>query len=139
VWAVQNTPAHVNTLALLAFFAAWCAIMGSFTYFSWRVAPAALTRWAESEGYQIIKRKKAGMFDWFRFAKGSGHWIYRIVVMDKTGRSRSGLVRVGNPYWICLSVNRCPAEARWDPSPADGDSLKSRWTKQNDQLYSSGS
>ena len=119
VWAAQHISETLFTLASFAFFAVWILLTGSFICFSCRVAPAALKRWAESEGFQIIKRNKAGMFGWYSFPYGTGHWVYRIVVEDKTGRQRGGLVRVGNPYTFCLSVNRRPAAVRWDKTPDD--------------------
>ena len=104
----------IGELAFFAAFAGWLTIVGSYSYFCWRVAPSALGLWAEAEGYRIVSRRNAGIFDRFTFANGSGHQVYRVVVVDKTGQTLSGLVRVGEPYRWCLSVNRCPVEARWD-------------------------
>ena len=104
----------MHPLFPILFFMVWAMLMGSFLYFSWHVAPSALRRWAAEHDYQIIERKKAGIFDWFFCAKGSGHWVYRIVVLDNTGETRRGLARIGEAYWPCLSSSRCPVEVRWD-------------------------
>jgi hypothetical protein len=88
--------------------------MGTYLHFWWRVAPTAVRLWAEAEGYEIVTRRNAGVFDWIAFAKGSGHHIYRVVVVDKLGQTLGGVVRVGKPYWWCLSVSKCPVEAYWD-------------------------
>jgi hypothetical protein len=97
------------------FFIAWATIMGSYLYFVLDIAPSALRRWAKEQGYHIIKKRIAGPFDRWSFAKGSGHHIYRVVILDHEGLSRGGLVRVGTPYWFCVSSGRCPVKARWDP------------------------
>jgi hypothetical protein len=68
---------EVNPLFLLLFFIAWAAMMGSYFYFALHVAPSALRRWAEEQGYQIVKKRIAGPLDWWSFAKFSGHQIYR--------------------------------------------------------------
>jgi hypothetical protein len=107
--------ASFNVLFALVFFAVWATLMGSYLFFNLRVAPAALERWAKEQGVQIVEKRMAGPLDWWSYAKGSGHQIYRLVVVDKMKETRSGLARVGMPNWFCLSSGRCPVEARWDP------------------------
>src|SRR5262249_36014289 len=111
----------------------WSVVMGTYLHFCLRVAPAALRRWADAEGYQIIEQKRAGIFDWFSVATGSGHYIYRVAVRDREGQEHQGLIRDGTPYWFCTSSSRCPVEARWgagvDPVGAinsAADSLRAR-------------
>lgn len=104
----------VSPLFGVLFFAVWLAVMGSFLYFRSHVAPSALHRWAQEEGYRIIEQKTAGPFEWYSFARGSGHWVYRVAVQDNDGQILRGLVRVGTPCWFRLDVSRCPVEARWD-------------------------
>lgn len=110
--------AHTQPLLLVLFLTVWAMMMGSYLYFCWYVVPSALRRWAAKQSYQITEQKRAGIFDWFSFAEGSGHWIYRVVILDEAGQTRSGLVRVGYPYRWCLSSSRCPADVRWDPPAA---------------------
>jgi hypothetical protein len=97
----------------LVFLVVWSVLMGGYLHFLLRVGPAALRHWANAEGYQIVTRKAAGLFDRLAVAKGSGHHVYRVVVRDREGREHQGLVRVGQPYWICTSPNRCPVSAFW--------------------------
>jgi hypothetical protein len=116
VWAGQDSLSDVMALAMMvAILVLWLAMVGLFFRFRWHVAPSALQRWAEVEGYRIVEQERAGIFDWLSFAKGNSSWvIYRVVVLDETGQVRSGLARVGSPYGPCLSPSRCPVEARWD-------------------------
>lgn len=111
----QNTMAQLGFLVGMLLFVAWATMMGSYLYFLRHVAPSALRLWAEEHGYQIIKKQTPGPLAWWSFAKGSGHHIYRVVVLDEKGSTRGGLVRLGNPRWFCFSPARCPVEARWDP------------------------
>ena len=104
----------MKPLALIAFLAVWSAVMGSFCWFSWYVAPAPLREWAEEEGCRIVKRRNTWIFGWITFAQGNCQVVYRVVVLDKAGHTHSGLARVGTPYWWCLSPSRCPVEIRWD-------------------------
>jgi hypothetical protein len=104
----------VNLLLPLLFFAVWAAMMGSYVYFVWHVAPSALRRWSEEQRYQLIEKRIAGAFDWFLHAKGSGHHIYRIVILDDKGQSRRGLAIMGKPFWFSFSCSGCPVDVRWD-------------------------
>jgi hypothetical protein len=106
---------QANPVFVALFFSLWLAGMGWFFFFGWHVAPAALRRWADEENYRIIERKWPGLFDAIFFAKSNGNAVYRVVVRDKAGQCRSGLVRVGGArgcFW--LSVQRCPVDVRWD-------------------------
>ncbi|MHB1556597.1 MAG: hypothetical protein ACYC61_03835, partial [Isosphaeraceae bacterium] len=105
----------MNLLFPMLLFVAWATIMGSYLYFAWHIAPSALRLWTEVNGYQIIKKRSAWPLEWWSFAKGSGHHVYRVVVMDEDGVTQRGLVRLGNPQWFCLSPAQCPVEVRWDP------------------------
>lgn len=95
----------------MLFLLLWSVVMA--LHFWLHVAPAALCRWADTEGYEIVERKRAGIFDWCSFSAGSGHHVFRVVVRDREGREHQGLVRVGTPYWFCTSASRCPVEVRW--------------------------
>lgn len=113
MWAAEVARIHVHPVLIVVFFAVWSAMMGTYLHFSLRVAPDALRRWADAQGYQFVERKRAGVFDWYSTASGSGQHVYRVVVRDREGRERRGLVVVGTPYWWCTSSSRCPVEARW--------------------------
>jgi hypothetical protein len=105
---------RANLALVILFFIAWSAVTGSYLYFALHVAPLSLARWAEQYGYRIIEKRLAGPLDWFSCAKGSGHQVYRVVVIDEDGQTRSGLAQVGTPYWFCLSSSRCPVVLQWD-------------------------
>jgi hypothetical protein len=110
--------ALANFLVFGLFLIAWMAVMGAYLYFARCVAPAAVQNWAKEQGYQIINKRNAGPLERWSYARGSGHQIYRLVILDINGHTRSGLARVGIPYWFCLSSDRCPVEARWDAPQA---------------------
>ena len=103
--------AQVNPLFFVVFFIAWATMMGSYFHFALCVAPAALRNWAEKKGYQIIKKRSAGPLDWWSYAKGSGHQIYRLVIVDEDGQTRGGLREWGP---LIGSVSHRTA-ARWRP------------------------
>jgi hypothetical protein len=131
VWDALNINPDLKLFAIIGFVAIWSVLMGSYLYFLWHVAPLALRRWAEAEGFQIIERKRSGMFDWVSFAKGrhsfakdSGYRIYRVVVRDKAGLTRSGLARVGKPHWYSMSASQCPVEIRWGEATDTLDKLR---------------
>jgi hypothetical protein len=116
-----------NSLLLIIFFIVWTAMMVAAVYCWWHVAPTALQRWAEERGYRIFDRTTVGPPAWFFYAKGSGQRVYRIVVVDEAWQTQSGLVRVGKPYWFCLSPTRCPVEVLWDSAgePVHTENIKS--------------
>jgi hypothetical protein len=89
--------------------------LGSYTFFNWHVAPAALGRWAGEEGARILRRRNANPIEWFSLARGSGDVIYRVWLQDKTEADRECLVRVGTGFWFSLSARRCPVQVmRWE-------------------------
>ncbi len=117
MWAGPFAAINGNPFLVVAFFILWSVMMGTYLHFWWRVAPAALRRWADAEGYQIVERKAGGLFDWFTFAGSNVHHIYRIVARDREGQEHRGLFRVGKPHWFCMSASRCPVEVRWGEFP----------------------
>ena len=54
----------------------------------------------------------------FSMRRAAGHSIYRIVILDGKGQSRSGLAIVGKPFWFSFSCRGCPVEVQWD-SPTE--------------------
>jgi hypothetical protein len=120
----SDTNHWVGLLFLFVVFPLWLAGMGRFLYFFAHVAPSALERWADGEGYQIIERKNPRFRDWRSMASNFGPErvygkFYRVIVRDKMGQSREGLVLVGGPgWWYTISVRRCAAKVRWDGAKA---------------------
>jgi hypothetical protein len=115
----SDTNQWVGLLFLILVFPLWLAMMGTFLYFFVHVAPSALKRWADGEGYEIIQRKNPGRRDWRFLGSSSGRErvygrVYRVILRDKIGQTREALVRVGSRAWYGVSVSRCPVEVRWD-------------------------
>jgi hypothetical protein len=109
----------VGLIFLVFVFPLWLSGMGTFVYFWMHVAPLAVERWADNEDYQIIQRKNPGFHDWRSLASNSGperfyRRVYRVVVQEKKGQIREGLVLIGGSGWYRTSVRRCPLEVRWD-------------------------
>ena len=134
MWAALVATINTNPFFLVVFLTLWSVGMGIYLHFCVRVAPVALRRWADAEGYQIVEQNRAGIFDWFSVASGSGHYVYRVVVRDHEGQEHQGLIRVGTPYWFCTSSSRCPVEVQWgegvDPVSVintAADSLRAGW------------
>jgi hypothetical protein len=133
----------VGLFFLIFVFPLWLAGMGTFVYFWVHVAPSALRRWADDAGYQIIRRKNPGYHDWRSLASNSNTQpiygrVYRVIVRDKMGESREGLVVVGGPGWYRMTVRRCPVEVRWDgakplaPAPSHLESKGLLWDRELD-------
>lgn len=109
----------VGLFFLFVVFPLWLSGMGTFVFFWVHVAPSALQRWADAEGYQIIRRKNPRLRDEWSLISNSGHsriygFAYRVIVRDKAGQMQEGLVVVGGPGWYCISVRRCPVKVRWE-------------------------
>lgn len=113
----------VSLVFPIVLMALWLAEMGSLFYFLRYVAPAALQRWADAEGYRVIKRKTAGPFAGWWFTEGNRQWVYRVVLVDKIGLTREALIRVGNPWRFCLLVSRCSVEVRWKEAKASASAV----------------
>jgi hypothetical protein len=142
---MQGVPSDSNQwvglLGPFVFCPLWLVGMGTFAYFFVHVAPLALQRWADEEGYQIIQRKNPGFLDWRFLASSSGRKriygrIYRVIVRDKIGQSREGLILVGSSWWYSVSVSRCRAEVRWDrakplsPPTSHPDNVHLLWDRE---------
>lgn len=119
--AMTSTTSHwVALFYLFVVFPAWLTLMGAFLYFFIHVGPSALKCWAEREGLRIVELGKPSFRDWtalVRHKLGKRFYgrAYRVVVEDKAGHMREGLVLVGGARaWPSVSVKRCPVEVRWD-------------------------
>ena len=71
MWAALVATINTNPFFLVVFLTLWSVGMGIYLHFCVRVAPVALRRWADAEGYQIVEQNRAGIFDWFSVASGS--------------------------------------------------------------------
>jgi hypothetical protein len=94
-----------------AFFLLVLGGIGLHARFNWYVAPTAVRRWAESEGYRIVSMRNLW---WIRLSMtvSNSQNAYRVVVQDNGGSSRELTLVVGSFFWPCLSVDRCPVIVR---------------------------
>ncbi|WP_435005112.1 hypothetical protein P12x_003004 [Tundrisphaera lichenicola] len=86
-----------------------------------RVIPEAIDRWAMDHGYKILESKDAGFLKRMSFSATACQWVQIIVVQDRNGARRSGMLKVGDHWFPSLSVEQCPIEVEWD----EGDEGKS--------------
>lgn len=82
--------------------------------FIWRMsrAQSVLEQWASQNGYEIVESERRilrrGSF-WWR--TGKGQKVYRVRIVDRTGRQRSGYVRCGGMF---LGMMSDAADVEWD-------------------------
>ncbi|MBF6613754.1 MAG: hypothetical protein IVW55_11565 [Chloroflexi bacterium] len=73
---------------------------------------AMLQEWASRNGYSLLRYNNAYFFRGpFFWTSSKGQVVYRVVVADGAGNTRSGWVRLGS-WWLGLLSDE--AEARWD-------------------------
>jgi hypothetical protein len=71
-----------------------------------------LQRWAEENGYRIVRREYRTFFRGpFFWNSSKGQTVYYVVAEDSAGARRSGYVRCGG-WWLGLVSDR--VEVRWD-------------------------
>lgn len=92
------------------------AFSASYHHFQWRVAPAAVERWAEENGFVLIKQDGApGWGPWysevFNFLR-----FYRVLLEDESGQFHEACLKVGRRLQYVVSVSRCPVVVRWEQS-----------------------
>jgi hypothetical protein len=100
---------------VLPFLVIWGSVFGSHLLFYWSIAPAALSRWAEANGYRIEQQKAPFLFQGpYAWNAGSFRRVYRVSVRDSNWHLKRGWVRLGQSWWPCLSVEECPIAVQWD-------------------------
>ncbi len=73
---------------------------------------AMLQEWAARNGYSLLQYNNSYFFRGpFFWTSSKGQVVYRVVVSDGMGNTRSGWVRLGS-WWLGLLSDE--AEARWD-------------------------
>ena len=118
---------------VLPFLVVWACVFVPSMLFCWSVAPAALSRWAEENGYRIERQKMLLLFGG-TYAWNSGVYgiVYRVTVRDRDWHQRRGWVRLGRNWWPCLSVEECPVAVEWDRLPEAPPSSHSLWDRDMD-------
>jgi len=75
-------------------------------------ARSILDDWARENGFQILSQESCLFFRGpFFWTTAKGQEVYRVVVRDDTGRTRSGYVRCGS-RWVGMLSDQI--EVRWD-------------------------
>lgn len=71
-----------------------------------------LAQWAEENGYRLLEANYATFFKGpFTLTSARGQTVYRVVVQDEAGFTRTGWVRCGS-WWGGLMSGQ--AQVRWD-------------------------
>jgi hypothetical protein len=118
-WMASEPNQWVGLLFLIFVFPLWLSGMVTFVYFFVHVAPSAIRRWVDDEGYEMIQRTSPRFGDLRSLASDGRRkrfygTVYRVTVRDRMGQNREGLVLVGGSSWFSISVSRCPVKVRWD-------------------------
>ncbi len=115
----------MNVTNLILFALALVAIPLAFYWYVWR-SDAILQKWADENGYQIVDKTYRLFFKGPFFFQTSKHQtVYRVTVLDKTGRTLSGWVACGSYWWGLCSDQ---VQVRWDElTQATASKLHDRW------------
>jgi hypothetical protein len=91
-------------------FAGALFILGLVWHF-WR-SDSLLQKWAEDQGYRIIRQEYRWFFKGpFFWTSSNGQTVYYVVIQDSAGSKRSGWVRCGG-WWFGLVTDK--VEVRWE-------------------------
>ncbi|MFO0950482.1 MAG: hypothetical protein U0835_04890 [Isosphaeraceae bacterium] len=112
-WLVWQMIVNPPPIQLVLFGSFWSWAMASNVFFDWHVVPQVLLRWADEEGYQIVKKRSAWPWESFRATRHCQR-RYRISVRDRQGCARTGLVCIMDPTYLLISVDRCTVDVLWD-------------------------
>jgi hypothetical protein len=91
---------------VLPFLLIWAVAFISHMRFYWSIAPAALSRWAEENGYQIERQRAPIVFEGpYAWNAGGFRRVYRVTVRDRDQHPKHGWVRFGRS-WLTRTVGR---------------------------------
>jgi hypothetical protein len=99
---------------LLPVFAVACvaALVGLTLWWHFSRSGSLLQRWAEGNGYRLVRQEYRHLFKGpFFWTSSRGQTVYYVTVEDREGKRRSGWVRCGGWLLGLLSDN---VEVRWD-------------------------
>ena len=99
---------------VLAFAPVWAFTFFSLMRFHLRIAPAALSKWADDNGFCVENRRTPIFFGPYTWKAGPFRCVYQIDVRDQDWHRYKGWVCLGRSWWFCQSVEQCPIEAKWD-------------------------
>jgi hypothetical protein len=119
---------HGGAVLDLSVFAVWFALMFSSPRFVRFLAPAAVRRWADEQGYSIVRRRQAGPLTllWLAVRAGPAQMLYWVDVQDKLGHLQEGVLQVGHRDFPSLVLSRCRVEVvRWEDKTPPRKSARS--------------
>jgi hypothetical protein len=105
----------------------WACVSISQMRFYWAIAPAALSRWAEENGYRIEQQRAPILFEGPYAWDAGPRRVYRISVRDRGWHLKHGWVRLGRSWWPCLSVGECPVTVEWDRDTVTPPTTEALW------------
>jgi hypothetical protein len=92
--------------------AAIAVLIGLSFWWHFSRSSSLLYRWAEKNGYRIVRKQYRTFFRGpFFWTSSKGQTVYYVVVEDSAGARRSGYVRCGG-WWLGLMSDH--AEVSWD-------------------------
>ena len=98
----------------LPFLVVWAFAFFSQMRFHLRIAPQALSKWADENGVRVEDCRTPLFFGPFMWKMGPFRRVYRIDGRDQDWRQYKGWVCVGRSWWFSQSVEQCPVEVKWD-------------------------
>jgi hypothetical protein len=120
MWAAQaKTP--LSPFFYVPFFLLWFSFMSSFLTFYCHIAPKVLKRWADERGYKLVSQRQPWLIKRASVGASSVQSVYEIVIIDRSGKTRSGLIKLGSYWWPRFSSANCPIEVYWDDGRDDDD------------------
>ncbi len=121
MWAAHQIVGWSEIFLVLVFFSFVFFMLGCFAAFSHWIAPKVLDDWAKEHGHKILQKRDVGPFKRLSVNARSTHVLYEIVVLDRWGVTRSGLVKIGWDWWPKLTSENCPIKVYWDDGKDDDD------------------
>jgi hypothetical protein len=118
VWIGDDLPprtSHMKEILILFVASSMVFYLGIYgSRFMHSVAPEALEEWAQMRGYKIVRRVELGLFERTSRRVSGTQVLYRVALRDAEGKTRSGVAKVGDPFWFCLEADQCEVDFRWD-------------------------
>jgi hypothetical protein len=120
MWAVQGK-AELPLFVAIPFFLLIIVLLSLYGFFAKHIAPKVLDLWAKEHGHKVVQKKDAGIFRRLSVGASNTQVVYEIVLIDKWGVTRSGLVKIGWYGLPKLSSVNCPIEDYLDKAKYPGD------------------
>jgi hypothetical protein len=88
-------------------------VLGVIVVVRWQYAQAdkIVNRWAQANGFELVSAQMCGLQTGPFVVYARGQFVFRIVVIDRSGRQRSGWILVGSWHSGVLSDE---TKVKWD-------------------------